>query len=93
VGYLLLLVALAAIAGLMLGHAMVWEWREVGEHFGAFVCFGLGSGSVMSLPVMTMGLVASERRALLALLLGTLAVGIVCWLTIWIICWSFLHIT
>ena len=70
---------------------MVWGWGEVWDNYGASICFGLGLGSMMSIPVMITGLVVSERRALLALVLGALAAGIICWWVLWTISWSVVY--
>jgi hypothetical protein len=72
---------------------MVWGWRDTAEHYGVFICFGLGLGTITSIPVMTIGLVVSERHASQTLAFGALTVGIITWLLIWNICWSIVHIT
>jgi hypothetical protein len=83
----------AVILGIVLGYASVWGWHEIGEYYAGFVCFGLILGSLASLPVMTLGLVVSERRAFSAVVLGSLAAGMMCGLVCRWICWSFVHIT
>jgi len=81
------------ILGVAFGYASVWGWREIEEHYAGFICFGLILGSLTSLPVMTIGLVVSERRAFPAILLGSLAAGMICGLVCRLICRSLVHIT
>ena len=83
----------AVILGVVFGYASVWGWREIGEHYAGFICFALVLGSLTSFPVMTIGLVVSERRAFPAVVFGSLAAGIMCGLVCRWICWAFVHIT
>jgi hypothetical protein len=84
---------LAAILGISLGYLNVWGWHHIYDDYGGLICLGLGVGSVFSLPLMSVGLIVSDRRALLTLILGALAVGIICWVVVWNFCWAILHIT
>jgi ABC-type glycerol-3-phosphate transport system permease component len=83
----------AVILSVVFGYASVWGWRQIGDHYLGFICFGMVLGLLTSLPVMTIALVVSERNALLAVILGSLGTGTICGLVVRLICWSFLHIT
>jgi hypothetical protein len=92
-GLAIALSCVAAILGVALGYAMVWGLGAIWQNCGSFICFGIVVGFMLSIPVMTVGLIVSEQRALASLMLGAVAVGVLCWTVIYIACWSILHIT